>query len=225
MTRRIRFITIVGAALVLTAPAFGQGQPAESVWEDALVAKSNGTYLHYRGAEQTQRAVAPTSVWEQALIARSQGLNARYGLGQHSPALKALQYRSEALNRQYGLGEFARVVPPARLTESIVSREQTARAMLQAERRYGMFRDAGLTDLSTPAELRGAALRDVTHAPDAFERTVISSTREASPVPVETTSGSEVDWPQIGLGAGFGLLLGLGLVVAIRFVRIRPLAH
>ena len=223
MIRRIRFITIVGAALVLTAPAFGKGEPAESVWEDALVAKSNGTYLHYRGGEQ--RTVAPTSVWEQALIARSQGLNARYGLGQHSPALKALQYRSEALNRQYGLGEFAKIVPSARLTESIVSREQTARAMRQAERRYSLFRDAGLTDLNTRAELRGAALRGVTRAPDAFERTVISSTREASPVPVETTSAGEVDWPQIGLGAGLGLLLGLGFVVAIRFVRIRPLAH
>ena len=223
MIRRIRFITIVGAALVLTVPAFGKGQPAESVWEDALVAKSNGTYLHYRGGEQG--TVAPTSVWEQALNARSQGLNARYGLGQHSPALKALQYRSEALNRQYGLGEFAKIVPSARLTESIVSREQTARAMRQAERRYSLFRDAGLTDLNTRAELRGAALRGVTRAPDAFERTVISSTREASPVPVETTGASDVDWPQIGLGADLGLLLGLGFVVAIRFVRIRPLAH
>ena len=135
MTRRFSFITIVGAALVLTAPAFGKGQPAESVWEDALVAKSNGTYLHYRGGEQG--TVAPTSVWEQALIARSQGLNARYGLGQHSPALKALQYRSEALNRQYGLGEFAKIVPSARLTESIVSREQTARAMRQARQTLG----------------------------------------------------------------------------------------
>ena len=27
MIRRIRFITIVGAALVLTAPAFGKGEP------------------------------------------------------------------------------------------------------------------------------------------------------------------------------------------------------
>ena len=38
-------------------------------------------------------------------------------------------------------------------------------------------------------------------------------------------SGSELDWPQIGIGFGIGLALALGLYLAMRFTRIRPLAH
>jgi hypothetical protein len=40
-----------------------------------------------------------------------------------------------------------------------------------------------------------------------------------------TGSGSEIDWPQIGIGFGVGIALALGLLVAMRFTRIRPLAH
>jgi hypothetical protein len=44
--------------------------------------------------------------------------------------------------------------------------------------------------------------------------------------PILTTStGTEIEWPQIGFGLGLGLLLALGFWVAMRFVRIRPLAH
>ena len=38
-------------------------------------------------------------------------------------------------------------------------------------------------------------------------------------------SGREIEWPQIGMGFGLGVLLALGLVVAMRYTRIRPLAH
>jgi hypothetical protein len=47
-------------------------------------------------------------------------------------------------------------------------------------------------------------------------------------VPVQatpTSSGSEIEWPQIGVGFGIGLVLALGLYLAMRFTRIRPLAH
>ena len=65
MTRRISFITIVGAALMLAAPAFGKGQ---------LVPQ-----------------------WQQALEARSEALNAKYGLGQHNPAIRALEAAMDAV--------------------------------------------------------------------------------------------------------------------------------
>jgi hypothetical protein len=42
---------------------------------------------------------------------------------------------------------------------------------------------------------------------------------------VATGSGSEIDWPQVGIGFGVGILLALGLLLAMRFTRIRPLAH
>jgi hypothetical protein len=42
---------------------------------------------------------------------------------------------------------------------------------------------------------------------------------------VSVTSGREIEWPQIGIGFGIGLLLAAGLYLAMRFTRIRPLAH
>jgi hypothetical protein len=38
-------------------------------------------------------------------------------------------------------------------------------------------------------------------------------------------SGREIEWPQLGIGFGVGLLLALGLFLAVRMTRIRPLAH
>jgi len=57
---------------------------------------------------------------------------------------------------------------------------------------------------------------------DAFERSAPpSGSIEATTV----TSGTELEWPQIGLGFAFGLLLALGLLLTVRSARIRPLAH
>lgn len=56
----------------------------------------------------------------------------------------------------------------------------------------------------------------------AFERTVPL----AGPADVATVrSGSEIEWPQIGVGFGAGLLLALGLVLGLRYTRVRQLAH
>jgi hypothetical protein len=40
-----------------------------------------------------------------------------------------------------------------------------------------------------------------------------------------TDSGRELEWPQIGVGFGIGILLAIGLMLALRMTRIRPLAH
>ena len=42
---------------------------------------------------------------------------------------------------------------------------------------------------------------------------------------VESTSGSELDWSQLALGFGVGLLLALGLMVGVQFARNERLAH
>ena len=39
------------------------------------------------------------------------------------------------------------------------------------------------------------------------------------------SSGRGLEWPQIGIGFGVGILLALGLVLALRHTRVRPLAH
>ena len=40
-----------------------------------------------------------------------------------------------------------------------------------------------------------------------------------------TGSGIELEWSQLGIGFGVGIVLALGLVLGLRYVRIRPIAH
>lgn len=40
-----------------------------------------------------------------------------------------------------------------------------------------------------------------------------------------SSSGSDIEWPQVGVGFGMGALLALGLVLTLRLVRARELAH
>ena len=63
---------------------------------------------------------------------------------------------------------------------------------------------------------------------DARERAFISRPESRLPVlePVTaTTSGREMEWQQIGLGFGLGLLLAVGLVLGRRFAHVRQPAH
>jgi hypothetical protein len=200
MSRTISLITVIGAALVLAAPAFGQGE---------------------RFVEAPQ--------WQQALMARSDGLNEKHGLGEYNSAVQALKLRSEALNRQYGLGEYTQSnvnVLDARERAFAVRGQVESKSMLDArEEAFGTKRDVQLT---------------ATSGPDAFERTVVASTRGSipvvaddrfridpttNPVPGNVTSGREIEWPQVGIGLGIGILLALALGLAMRYTRIRPLAH
>ena len=46
------------------------------------------------------------------------------------------------------------------------------------------------------------------------------------PVPVSTpSSGRELEWPQLGIGFAVGVLLVIGLLLAIRMPRMRQHAH
>jgi hypothetical protein len=56
---------------------------------------------------------------------------------------------------------------------------------------------------------------------DAFERAVPP---ESVPVSA-TTSGRDIEWPQVGVGLGIGLLLALGLGLIMRTAHVRPFAH
>ena len=42
---------------------------------------------------------------------------------------------------------------------------------------------------------------------------------------VSVSSGSEIEWPQLGIGFGLGILLVAGLWLAMRMTKGRPLAH
>jgi hypothetical protein len=78
--------------------------------------------------------------------------------------------------------------------------------------------------------------------PDVFERTVAarnttgrtlvfddhrvtSPTSTSLSAPIASDSDREIGWPQIGIGFAIGSVLVLGLMLALRAVRIRPLTH
>ena len=59
---------------------------------------------------------------------------------------------------------------------------------------------------------------------DAHERS--APPKGSQPVSTVTAgSGNELEWPQLGIGFGIGLLLAVGLFLAVRMTRVPPLAH
>jgi hypothetical protein len=48
----------------------------------------------------------------------------------------------------------------------------------------------------------------------------------SGPASLEATgTGTEIEWPQLGIGFGVGMVFLLGLILVVRFGRGRPLAH
>jgi hypothetical protein len=67
-----------------------------------------------------------------------------------------------------------------------------------------------------------ASVLPTTMPGDHHERTAALS----APSPTSVSpSGSDLQWPQIGIGFGVGALLALGLMLTVRFARARELAH
>jgi hypothetical protein len=199
MTRRISLIGIVGAALVLVAPAFGS--------------------LDERGIE-------PQS---QAPSAQSLALNEKYGLGDAAVQgsgrslvfddhLKdsatwrpstALEARSRAMNAKYGLGDASAAQGTGRVFDDHV-------------------RDGAYSPANVALTARSQALNAKYGLGDSVVRTF--DDHKNAPASVSSTgtvsgSGSEIEWPRIGIGVGIGLLLGLCLLIGVRHLRIRPVAH
>ena len=63
--------------------------------------------------------------------------------------------------------------------------------------------------------------------PDAFERGVNTylNSKPVEPGPVQVTNTRDIEWPQVGIGLGIGVLLMIGLFMALKGTRQRPLAH
>jgi hypothetical protein len=89
---------------------------------------------------------------------------------------------------------------------------------------------------------KGEAQMAATPSPDWFERAAANAaSRDTRVVFVDdrfdlhpqnvpttvtaTSSGREIDYPQVGIGLGIGLLLALGLYLTVRVTRVRQIAH
>ena len=196
MTRKTSFILVGVTALVLAAPAWSKGQPVQDFWN----------YDSQTGAK-----VADTS-----------------------PGLSA-----QDLGSLYGGESSFRVAPvgsPDLVDRAIAAHQREQAAMLDARERalgqrpvtgdvyssldareqaFGAKREAQLA--STPS-------RPSVREPVVDDRFRIDPTAVPSTVSV-TSSGREIDWPQIGIGFAIGLLLATGLYLAMRLSRTRQLAH
>ena len=98
------------------------------------------------------------------------------------------------------------------------------------------YDDGGVTAMLDARERSFKVKQVATPAPEWFERFAaahalrepvvddrfrIDPTSSPSPVAV-VPSARELEWPQIGVGLALGVLLGLGLVLAVRIVDVRP---
>ena len=106
--------------------------------------------------------------------------------------------------------------------------DQTVSPLDQRERAFAAKREAQLTSGQYPDVIeRAVVARGPIRNPVAdFDRFRIDHSNTPVPVSV-TSSGREIEWPQIGIGfgVGIGILLMVGLVLALRARRTPPLAH
>jgi len=250
MTRKLSLIVAVaGLALLVAAPAFGKAQqPGTPQWEAALDARSQALNEQHGLGTASQGTV---NNYVGALEARSQALNEQHGLGVFAPGARgtvtyerALELRGEGMNRIHGIGS-ERVVTSERATGTeSTSAYETALALrsqeLNRQHELGTFATPYMDAGERAIQVQSTATPIV---PDAFERAVASRTTDGfvkgddfvridpSDLPtvvVEATpvsTGTEVEWPQIGMGFLVGLLLTIGIALTIRFNRQTPLAH
>ena len=162
----------------------------------------------------------------------SDGMNRLYGLGEYSPEARAETLRSEGLNKLYGLGEWATTTPKSievRERAMSIGREDPTTAMLDArEQAFVEKRNVQLSNGTMPDVFERAVAAKGTGSGDHFVANDNRFRTDRVDRPVEVTvtgSGDEVAWPQVGIGFGIGIALILGLLLAVRATRQRPLAH
>lgn len=214
MTRKISYITgVAGVALVLAAPAFGKSQPVVPQWQQALEARSqqlnrdfglgdfakNNTFQvssvsTYRDAGERGGAVSQPPTVSTYLDAGERVGAKSAGELQY---LAALEARSRELNRIHRLGEFAPNQIDPQYLQALQARSEGL------NRIYGIGR-------------YGPVAADT-------DRSFVDNPSTPTPVSA-TSSGLEIEWPQVGLAFGLGIALVIGIGLTAR-MRRPPLAH
>ncbi len=98
-------------------------------------------------------------------------------------------------------------------------------ALEARERSLGAKNEAQLgSDFYSDGFAQAVQPRDTTSGPVRDDRFRLDPNSVPEPV-TATSQGTEIEWPQLGIGFGVGLVLAIGLYLAMRYTRIRPLAH
>ena len=213
MARIITFAVTVGISLVVAAPGLGKGQPVTNPATEAQILRGEALGRYY------QRTAIDVDPATQAQILRGRALGRHFQrvAVQVDPATEAQILRGLALDRHFGLGRFA--VDPA--TEAQILRGQALGSHYQRSSSSTSVQPAGRSLVFD--DHRTDAAQQSTGRTLVFDNHRLDATRPEQ-VPV-TSSGREIEWPQVGLGLGLGIALAFGMFLTFRYTRARPLAH
>jgi len=210
MSRKSTIITTVGAALVLALPATALGQSSER-FGDGPVNQSD--------AQATQ-----------AQILRGQALDRYYGIGEYAgtkvdPATQAQILRGQALGRYYQSTNVAMLNGRERSFEAKAVEQSSPLDAREAS--FGAKRDAQLATVPGPDAFERAVTTHENSKPVVVvdDRFRLDPNTPVEPGPVQVTNSRDIEWPQVGIGLGIGALLMIGLYLALKATRQRPLAH
>lgn len=117
---------------------------------------------------------------------------------------------------------------PDRIDRAIAARQREQAAMLDArERAFQAKQDNSLASMLDARERglveKGNVQLAVIHEPVRDDRFRIDPS--STPTPTLTSSGRDLEWPQVGVAFGIGLVLLFGLFLAMRLRHDRQLAH
>ena len=217
MTRRIAVLTaIAGAALALAAPGFAASNPWEyqyQVQKDDVGAKIDAR-KRALGRDFQLGDFAANNPWQYQYEVQKDDLGAM------------IDAREQALGRDFQLGDFA-----VNNTWQQTPAADPTVTMLDAREQALVGRGNEKSAYERALEARGEALNrqyglgDYARPPVGdFDRFKIVGPAAPESVTL-TSSGSEIEWPQVGIGFAIGMVVLLGLILAVRAGRGRPVAH
>ena len=216
MTRTIFLITSIAiTALAVAVPAaFGGPPPSEFEHGQGrpLGSQAQVDAITYFYANERATIPFPATIHDHGDATQAK-------LMAHTPTLEII--------RDHGDATQAKLVAQTSPSEIIRDHGDATQAKLVAQRTalevvrdHGDATQAKLTRLSGPV-VTPEILRDHGSA----EQAKLDAQSSGTTSVVESTSGSELDWSQLAIGFGVGMLLVLGLVVGVQFARNERLAH
>jgi hypothetical protein len=218
MTRTISIITAtVGAALLFVVPAYGDNWGADKA-QPTLAQPDPMIEDGFAQAVATKQALSSTVRVSPDLADRAEQIRLERMLDSRERSLVIgsqgpVDARSEGMNRLYGLGEYAN---PIDLRERGLVEKSQAQTKVEQPTAGFDARSDGLNRIYGLGEYAPSIVAD--------DRFRIDHSNVPEPVSV-TSSGRDIEWPQLGIGFGVGLVLLLGLGLTLKATHTRPFAH
>ena len=215
MTPKTSLVTAVAVALVAVPAAWGAQAP------DVIERAVTGGKLASQSLPQPNPRGMLASDWSER-EQQAQPFNLRQVLA--SDSVESARQQAQPFNLRNVLAsdsvESARQQAQPFNLRDVLASDSVESA--KAESQPFNLRDVLASD---SVEAYGTALTSV-------DRRIVGDNYREPPKPVNrpttiaaSDSGREIEWSQIGMGFGLGILLAIGLFLAMRSTRVRHLAH